>query len=180
MLKRIKQNLANPKALVIFLSFLILIFLIDGLTKHFIFDSNLAKLNSPGSDYSVIGLRSYPHDNSTVFSSLNVDMPLWSRILINIALAVVFTIPMLFTRSIFLAIGLGILVGAILGNGLDIISARPVDFPTKGVTVTHYVRDVFYTPWADKGTFNAADVFVIIGAGLVFIRTFLSLFKKEN
>lgn len=180
---KVKENLSHPKAIIVFLSVLITIFLIDGLTKQLLFDSHLAKLDVNGvpgySDYKVIGIRSFPHDNSTVFSSLNVSMSLGTRIFINILLAVIFTIPMLFTRSVVVAIGLGILVGGILGNGLDIIAERKVWFVQESRWVTHYVRDVFYTPWSDRGTFNAADFFIIAGAGTIFVRTVVQLFKKD-
>lgn len=180
MLKKIKDNLKTPRALVTFVLILLATFLFDGLTKHFIFDNqDLAPLDGKyGSDFVVIGLKSLPHDNSTIFSSLKFEMDLWARIFINILIAVAFTVPILFTRSIFVAIGLGILVGGILGNGLDIIAARTIS--AGGIVYSHYVRDIFYTPWANEGVFNAADVFIIVGAGLIFIRTIITLFKKEN
>lgn len=175
MFKTILENLKSPKRIVIFFVTLFVFFLIDWLTKHYLFDS--ASLEG---DYKVIGIRSLPHDNSTIFSSLKISMPLGARIFINLLLAFIFTMPVLFTRSTFLAIGLGVLVGGILGNALDIIPARTYVWAADNKEYAHYVRDVFYTPWADRGTFNAADVFIVFGAGLIFVRTFIEIFKKDK
>lgn len=191
MIKRIKNNSKAPRVIVTFLLVLLLTFAFDGLTKYFIFKNpDWAPLtprldgsfDNPQKDFGgIIGVRSLPHDNSTVFSFLEFKMNWWSKIILNFALAGAFTFPILFTRSTLVSVGLGIIVGGILGNGFDIFSENigKISWPYTD-PMTHYVRDIFYTPWADLGTFNVADVAIVLGAGLLFIWTLITLFKRTN
>lgn len=48
-----------------------------------------------------------------------------------------------------------------------------------------FVKDIFYLPWVDKGTFNLADVWVMLGAVLIFVYLLYELVldivkKKKN
>ncbi len=40
-----------------------------------------------------------------------------------------------------------------------------------------YVRDIIYLPWADKGTFNFADIDVVFGCAGVIITMIVFLFN---
>lgn len=175
-MKAFKENIKDPSRIALFLFVVLAFFLSDWLTKHYLFDAT----DSASYGNGFLGYRFFPHDNSTIFSSLHFNMPLEARITVNFVILVAFSAPIFFTRSVFLAIGLGVLVGGILGNGLDIIPAREVTWVVDGKVYSHYVRDIFYTPWMDRGTFNAADVFIVVGAGLVVVRTLIQLFKSEK
>ena len=126
-------------------------FLVDWLTKYYLF-------NHPEKDYGLIGFRSFPHYNTTVFAFLGVKIPIWSRHLINFSILFLFLVAYIFLikkKTLFTTISLAILFSGIMGNSLDVL-----------FTNGNYVRDIIFIPWLDYGTFNFADIFAVIGAML--------------
>lgn len=153
------------------------IFLTDWLTKHFLFNEKEVKLGTMH-DHTVIGIRSVAHYNTTLLSSLKAEIPIWAHHLINFSLAAAFIIAGLFVKNKVTVVALGILIGGIFGNALDKLF-------TENPTLGHgtFVRDIFYVPWiknGNLGTFNAADVFTIVGSSLLAISTLISMFKTPK
>lgn len=152
-------------------------FLIDWLTKEFIFDStrqyNFATHDNVYSDWKVVAWTSLEHPNTTFLSFLNIKMPDWTYDFINMTLVAIFVISVMLCSKTLSAIGMSITLGGILGNGLDMVAFN-------------YVRDVMFIPWIDHGNagvFNFADVFIIVGAIVSFVSLIEQLvedFKKDK
>ena len=79
------------------------------------------------------------HYNSTMFSALNLDISYAGRVAINFTLVGLFIIPMLFVKSKWVAFSLGVLVGGMLGNSLDVL----VTTAGGNLTDKGYVRILF-------------------------------------
>lgn len=166
------------KSLLVFLLVLSLFYLTDLLTKLFIFDKHhlFRTEDEKITNWIVIGFRSVPHDNSTLFSALGVSLPLYAHYIINFGLAFLFSLPALFARSYSISIGTGILVAGILGNTIDkLITSGEVIF--NGQIYSHYVMDILFLPWFDRGTFNFADVWIVLGAGFLLLFFIIGLIK---
>lgn len=112
-----------------------------------------------------IGIRSYAHTNSSFFSFINMDISNVTQMVISYLTAGGLIIWMIFANSKLNVIALAIMISGVLGNAFD-------------TTFFGYVRDIFYTPWADRGTFNFADVLTVFGAILLFIWILIETFKK--
>lgn len=165
----------NWKALLVFWGFFLVFFLIDFLTKTFLFKTSEA--GGEGTSHGFIGFRSFAHDNSTLFSFLNISMPLGAKLFVNFFLLSIFLVASFYIQNIFYAIGLGVLFSGMFGNTLDIIISKEVS--QNGVMVKNYVKDIIFTPWFDHGTFNFADTFVI--SGVVFFAGSMFWFQfKES
>ena len=170
----------------IFVAVMIVCFSIDWITKYAIFDKavsqatdgNYIKVTDGGAkDLTIIGTRSMAHYNSTMFSALNLDISYAGRVAINFTLVALFIIPMLFVKSKWVAFSLGVLVGGMLGNSLDVL----VTTAGGNLTDKGYVRDIIFTPWRDNGTFNIADVIVVTGSGLLFLyAVYVLIFDKSD
>lgn len=154
---------------------------IDFATKTVWFDeakavsnANLMTNDIIDHDWTVIGIRSYAHYNSTLFSSLKINMPDWAHHLMAFGLsAMIIAMAFLNRRTKLLVVGFSILLAGILGNGIDRLFHG-------------YVMDIFFTPFHDTGTYNFADVTMVIGGIVVFIGLirewwiFEHLAKKRN
>lgn len=159
------------KNAIIFAIFVSTFFLADWLTKTYIFDFDFATMTSNNNtDWVVVGFRSLPNFSTTFLSFVNASMPGWTYDLIDMSLVAIFSISVFFSRHALSAIGLSIILAGVMGNGFDML-------------VNNYVRDIIYTPWLDKGTFNFADMFIICGAVVTFVSLVLQMihdFKKDK
>ncbi|WP_406602897.1 signal peptidase II [Metamycoplasma sualvi] len=143
---------------VVFLSLIFVLLLIDLLTKQYLFDEG----NSNQITYQnwLFGIRSYPNPGLTVFGDAKIDIVLVSTI--NIFILIVCLISLIFWKNILLSIFIAFIFSGSLGNTVDRLAFS-------------YVRDIIFTPWLDKGTFNFADMDVIIGS-FGFLITILTLY----
>lgn len=163
------------KLSIIFALVLVTFFLVDWFTKNHWFNENEVGLDIKH-DHTLIGIRSVAHYNTTLLSSMNASIPVWAHHTINFSLIAVFTVFVFFTKKKTTAVALGILVAGMMGNAMDKLFTEDA----KGVT---FVRDIFYVPWlknGNLGTFNAADAFVVAGAGLLAISTLITLFNENK
>lgn len=147
---------------VVFLSSIFVLLLIDLLTKHYLFDEgNLYQetLNNVTYQNWLFGIRSVKNSGLTVFPNAS-DVVLVSTI--NIFILIVCLISLIFWKNILLSIFIAFIFSGSLGNTVDRLAFS-------------YVRDIIFTPWLDKGTFNFADMDVIIGS-FGFLITILTLY----
>ena len=142
---------------VVFLSFIFVLLLIDLLTKQYLFDEK--NLDNVTYQNWLFGIRSIKNSGLTVFPNAS-DVVLVS--IINIFILIVCLISLIFWRNILLSIFIAFIFSGSLGNTVDRLAFS-------------YVRDIIFTPWLDKGTFNFADMDVIIGS-FGFAITILSLY----
>lgn len=143
---------------VVFLSSIFVLLLIDLLTKQYLFDEG--NLNQITYQNWLFGIRSYPNPGLTVFGDAKIDIVLVSTI--NIFILIVCLISLIFWKNILLSIFIAFIFAGSLGNTVDRLAFS-------------YVRDIIFTPWLDKGTFNFADMDVIIGS-FGFLITILTLY----
>ena len=146
---------------VVFLSSIFVLLLIDLLTKQYLFDENNLYNVTNKITYQnwLFGIRSIKNSGLTVFPNAS-DVVLVS--IINIFILIVCLISLIFWRNILLSIFIAFIFAGSLGNTVDRLAFS-------------YVRDIIFTPWLDKGTFNFADMDVIIGS-FGFAITILSLY----
>lgn len=137
---------------------LALLLMTDLLLKHYLFEFPGANdYQGPTQhDLTVIGIRSYAHTNSTFMTFINIDMAKWVKVLITFSMAGLLTLWSMFSKTKFKVIALSIMVAGILGNSFD-------------VAISNYVKDIFFTPWWDRGTFNLADTLIIMGSLLLLV-----------
>ena len=141
-----------------FLSSIFVLLLIDLLTKQYLFDEG--NLNQITYQNWLFGIRSYSNPGLTVFGHAKIDIVLVSTI--NIFILIVCLISLIFWKNILLSIFIAFIFAGSLGNTVDRLAFS-------------YVRDIIFTPWLDKGTFNFADMDVIIGS-FGFLITILTLY----
>lgn len=144
----------------IYLGIFAILLLIDLLTKKYLYDENNlgnVKWQSP-----LLGIRSILHKGTTIEIGLTIPgLHTVSIIILLLTLAG----SMLLKRKIYIWLipGLAAIAAGACGNMVD-------RFIYQGV------RDVFFIPWADTGTFNFADVCLIFGAiGFVVSTLIISL-----
>ena len=143
---------------VVFLSSIFVLLLIDLLTKQYLFvEGNLNQITYQN---WLFGIRSHPNPGLTVFGDAKIDIVLVSTI--NIFILIVCLISLIFWKNILLSIFIAFIFAGSLGNTVDRLAFS-------------YVRDIIFTPWLDKGTFNFADMDVIIGS-FGFLITILTLY----
>lgn len=149
---------------VVFSIVIFVLLLIDLLTKQFLFDEN--KINVIIHQNWLFGIRSIKNSGLTIFPNAS-DVVLVS--IINFFILIVCLFSLIFWQNILLSIFVAFIFSGSLGNTVDRLAFN-------------YVRDIIFTPWLDKGTFNFADMDVIIGsAGFAITITTLYLmpyFKK--
>lgn len=157
----------------IFIVLFIVLLLIDQLTKTFIFvHGDVNKLNSDGLvyingywtnpetinyksvvNYGIFGIRSIWHRGVTFLpSSFNITIIQIVSVLIFIFCIFV---PLMINKK--LTIFICLIASGDFGNMLD------------RFIFNEFVKDIFYLPWVDKGTFNLADAWVMLGAVLIFV-----------
>lgn len=147
---------------VVFLSLIFVLLLIDLLTKQYLFDEgNLYRVtNNITYQNWLFGIRSVDNPGLTFFGNAKIDIVLVSTI--NIFILIVCLISLIFWKNILLSIFIAFIFAGSLGNTVDRLAFS-------------YVRDIIFTPWLDKGTFNFADMDVIIGS-FGFLITILTLY----
>lgn len=135
-----------------------LLLMTDLLLKHFLFEFPGVNdfQGTVQHDLTVIGIRSYAHTNSTFMTFINIDIAKWVKLLITYLMAGLLILWSMFSKTKLRVIALSVMVAGILGNGFD-------------VTHFNYVKDIFFTPWWDRGTFNFADTLIIMGSPLLLI-----------
>lgn len=152
--------------MIFFLSAFVIIFTIDWVTKDSIFN-----FNELGDKYKVdhgwIGTRSLAHYNTTLFSFINAGSSDGLHHAMTIIMALVFLLLAPHSSNWIIASGIGIIFAGVLGNGIDRM-------------VNGYVRDIIYTPWMDKGTYNFADIFTIGGSVILFIGIMWMLYVDDK
>ena len=146
---------------VVFLSLIFVLLLIDLLTKQYLFDENNLYNVTNKITYQnwLFGIRSIKNSGLTFLPNAS-DVVLVS--IINIFILIVCLISLIFWRNILLSIFIAFIFAGSLGNTVDRLAFS-------------YVRDIIFTPWLDKGTFNFADMDVIIGS-FGFIINILTLY----
>lgn len=136
--------------------------LIDLLTKHFLFEEN--KLNIIRHENWLFGIRSIKNKGLTFFGNKPISIGLVS--FFNILILISCLISLIFFRHPLLIVAISLIFVGSLGNTIDRLAFG-------------YVRDIIYLPWFDKGTFNFADVDVIVGS-IIFVITMLWITLKSN
>lgn len=146
---------------VVFLSLIFVLLLIDLLTKQYLFDENNLYNVTNKITYQnwLFGIRSIKNSGLTFLPNAS-DVVLVS--IINIFILIVCLISLIFWKNILLSIFIAFIFAGSLGNTVDRLAFS-------------YVRDIIFTPWLDKGTFNFADMDVIIGS-FGFAITILTLY----
>ena len=168
-----KKTLINNFILTLFIVAFLL--LIDLLSKSIFFDFSKESQNDVKVFYlfdtKIIGLRNQAHKTTTFSDLLNLD---FSNLFIIIYSWIIFTIIVfliVFTRKKFFIVGFSFILAGLLGNTIDRM-------------FYNYVRNIFFIPWWDRGTFNFADVIVVLGSGITFIVMISKIFfldkKKEK
>ncbi len=189
-LQKISQNKKRILAsyITIFV-FFIIFFSIDQLTKNLLFKhGDIFSLNKDGFitdgknyfipekiyqtkeewlDYKIIGVRSIWHGGVTFLSTRNTFLIQF----IGIMVAIFTLISVLFwnRQRFILAFLLGLILAGDLGNATD-------RFIFNG-----YVKDVFYTPFAQaRGTFNFADLCIFSGIIFTIIYSIFNNFIEQK
>lgn len=149
--------------LVIYFAVFSALLLIDLLTKWGLYVGD--KPNDIIANYKIIGIRSLLHKGTTLEIGLTIPG-------LHVITFIIFIATMLFSALAkrksyrWWIVGLAIIAAGSMGNMVD-------RFIFKGV------RDVFFFPFADLGTFNFADVCIIAGS-IWFIISAITLTLLEN
>lgn len=159
------------KNLMIFIIVFVPIIAIDQGTKAGIFDGD--KSGHPSetvADWKIIAFRSQFHTSTTFLDFIGGSLPLWAALLIDYTLVFAFASIIIFSKTKLTTVAASFAFAGILGNTID-------------ASAFHGVRNVFFIPWRDNGTFNFADIIIVIGSigtGLSFIvPMLLKDFKKK-
>ncbi|AWX69656.1 signal peptidase II [[Mycoplasma] anseris] len=161
--------------LAIYWSIFFVALLIDLLTKHYLFkyhydeNNNLIIENGVLYQNALFGIRSVQHAGTTIEIGLgNVGLHIISFIII-LATSIV---SALFKDKIYRYIipGFAFIAAGAMGNMVDRFAFE-------------FVRDIVFLPWIDKGTFNFADVWLVLG-GIACVISMLTVFiivwRKEK
>ncbi len=168
-IKYLFQNLwtyitSNKKSIIInyvvFLSLVFVLLLIDLLTKHYLFNEN--KIDEVIYQNWLFGIKSLKNEGLTFFPNAS-DIALVS--VVNFFVLISCLISLIFWKNILLSVFIAFIFSGSLGNTIDRLAFS-------------YVRDIIFTPWFNKGVFNFADMFVVIGS-IGFAITILILFLKS-
>ena len=165
-LREIKIDRKNfMKTLIFMPTFLILFFLFDFLTKHFLYHSSSQLVVDW--DWKIIAGRSLLHKSTTMFDFLHISVPFWLSQTISWLIVILFFWFSYKFKSIIAKAGSGIVLAGVFGNTLDNIFQGGV-------------RDIFFIPWWDRGTFNAADIFVVAGGTLIGLSIVIAIIKNKE
>ncbi len=145
---------------VVFLSLVFVLLLIDLLTKHYLFNEN--KIDEVIYQNWLFGIKSLKNEGLTFFPNAS-DIALVSAV--NFFVLISCLISLIFWKNILLSVFIAFIFSGSLGNTIDRLAFS-------------YVRDIIFTPWFNKGVFNFADMFVVIGS-IGFTITILILFLKS-
>lgn len=166
-------NKINKKRIIINFVIALLIvgflLLIDLLTKSIFF-------NFPGSfnvsgetkyNIEIIAFRSQAHNTTTFSDLLKIDFSNLFIIIYSWIILIIIIFLIIFTRKKMFIIGFSFLSAGVLGNTIDRM-------------LYNYVRNIFFTPWWDRGTFNFADTILVIGSAMTFIAIIYKIFFSNN
>ncbi|UWD34247.1 signal peptidase II [Mesomycoplasma molare] len=175
------KNFPKKKLLlnsIISFSLILTFVLIDQLTKNLIFDhkeftvfSNWKERNVI-LDFKIIGFRPLLHIGVT--SGINKYIGFFFIHLFSLIIVLVLPYFMIFSKRKLTIIILAFLWSGTFGNMLD------------RFLYENGVKDVFYIPWYDNGTFNFADVLIVLGsiggALIILYTSFIEsyILKKKN
>ena len=143
--------------------FLIVFLLFDLLLKHFLFHDAPSGVQW---DFKILAGKSLLHKSTTFLDFIGVTLPFWVGQLISWSIVVMFLSMGFFTKIKYLPIFAGIILAGILGNTLDTV-------------FNGGVRDIFFTPWMNRGVFNFADTIIVVGAMGLGATMIYNTFKKE-
>ncbi len=141
-------------------------FLLDFLTKYFLFTFDVTKQNI-GVSYGIIGVRSYPHANTTLISFLKLSINPQFIGIFAIFMSLILIIMAIKVKRKLISFWLMMIIAGILGNGIDFLRFG-------------YVLDIIYIPWFDRGTFNLADVLIVVGIIGLAITIFINEVIRER
>ncbi|MHA0273072.1 signal peptidase II [Mycoplasma sp. 48589B] len=118
----------------------------------------------------VLGIRSIWHKGVTFLST---DSITFIQVVSFIIAALILLVPFYPSKYILIYSAMfGILLAGDIGNATDRIA------------FSGYVKDEFYIPWFDRGTFNFADVSVFLGVILIIltivITTIIEIIKEKQ
>lgn len=144
--------------------------LIDLVTKATLFDFKKAETSALEIQHQnfLFGIRSVKNYGLTFFGEKPINMVLVN--ILNFILIFGCLSTPIFLKSKTFIILIAFIASGSFGNTIDRLSLG-------------YVRDIIYIPWNDRGTFNCADCFAIIGSiGVVIllIIEYIFHFKKNN
>ncbi|MFV8489380.1 signal peptidase II [Mycoplasma sp. 31_09] len=118
----------------------------------------------------VFGIRSIWHKGVTFLTTNNITFIQVISFIIAIAILLAPLYPS--RHSLLYSAFFGILLAGDLGNATD------------RVAFSGYVKDEFFVPWLDKGTFNFADITVFIGVilimGTIVVTTIMEIIKEKK
>ncbi len=160
----------NKKTIIInylvFLGVFVIFILIDQLTKTFLYDNADDKQLVVTYQNALFGIRSVANYGLTFTGNGSINIGLVT--FLNIIILLACLIFVMFLHSYWFAIFIGLIFTGSLGNTIDRLSFG-------------YVKDIIFLPWLDRGTFNFADVDVIVGCiGIVFTMITIYLVKSKR
>ncbi len=170
-----KQILIN---LLIFIPIFITLVLIDQLTKSWAFNgSHIWSNHHTEWKNSFVGIRLV--GNTGMFSSLGDGIGFAGVQTITSFIAIIMFTFMFFSRNWLQTVALSFLFSGAMGNIID--RYLPHEFEGE----IHVVRDWIFTPWTEAtskgGTYNVADIQVMVGASFMLINiAYQTFIKKEK
>ncbi|WP_051599946.1 signal peptidase II [Mycoplasma elephantis] len=161
----------------IFLIVFLILFIIDFAAKEtlFVFDDGSKSFNgstrgefdvdsSKYTNFILFGIRSVGHVGVTFLPTKNI---VFIQVL-SIIFLLISIFCVLFTKNIFITVGLGIVAAGDFGNMLD-------RFLYNGM-----VKDILYIPWMDLGTFNFADIWLSLGCLFILFVTIFEIIQDKR
>lgn len=181
----------NPKKILInylvYFSIFAALLILDQVTKNLIFNHSTGNPYTNGGDYAqkistdiidlnIIGFRSLAHYGVTIISKKTTAVIVGVQI-VSVILFLLFIFVPLISENWLVIIFVAIINSGVAGNMFD-------RFFFKG-----HVKDILFVPWLEKlkgqdiGTFNFADVFLVVGsiaAVIYFIISLIVEIVQEN
>ena len=150
--------------------FIMAVLTLDFLSKYLVANKVGWLDGEVASDWGIVRWKFIAHYNTTVFSWLRSNPSNATLITLNVlTLIFLMTLPIFFSNKSML-ISLAFLIAGTLGNTIDRIAHK-------------FVIDVINLPWFQKGnagTFNFADLFVVIGSIIALINVIISIWKDSS
>ncbi|CAM9097801.1 signal peptidase II [Mycoplasma marinum] len=126
-------------------------------------------------DKGLIGTRLVT--NTGMFSSLGANVvPYWGVQTLTSIVFIFLVFGALISKKTLTAVGFSLMAAGAFGNILDRFM---LTYELDG-KIYHYVRDWIYHPKMDRGTYNLADVEVVLGSILTATSIIINLFKEEK
>ena len=160
------MNKKQLKKIALFSIVFLLFVTADILLKHHYFEYPGKDATGPIThDFTVIGIRSNAHYGTTILDSIGISISRTWSVVVFVISGLIFIALFFISKNKFTTIFVGIALAGIIGNGTNIV-------------FDGYVKNIFFMPWHDSGTFNFADVLVVVGAPLTAIGILITAFKK--